>query len=100
LLVMDVQEKLFNAMPVTRSDMIKNCQKLIKAAQILKMPILVTEQYPKGLGPTIEDIRKDLPPDVNIAEKTEFSCVDNSKMNNRTINGAVSFSHSALYSSL
>ena len=80
LIVMDIQEKLFNAMPETRNDMINNCQKLIKAAGILKIPIIITEQYPKGLGKTVENIKKFLPSDVTLMEKTEFSCVNNNQI--------------------
>ncbi len=79
LIVMDVQERLFSAMPETRNDMINNCQKLIKAAGILKIPIIITEQYPKGLGKTVENIKKFLP-SVTPMEKTEFSCVNNNQI--------------------
>jgi len=43
------------------------------AAQILKVPILVTEQYPKGLGRTAGEIRAVLPASLEVIEKTAFS---------------------------
>jgi len=41
--------------------------------QILNLPIIITEQYPKGLGRTAEEVLFSLPPDVEIIEKTAFS---------------------------
>jgi nicotinamidase-related amidase len=43
------------------------------AAQLLKMPIIVTEQYPKGLGQTASEIRAVLPSSLEPIEKTAFS---------------------------
>lgn len=44
-----------------------------RAFQILNLPVIVTEQYPKGLGRTAEEILFSLPPEVEIIEKTTFS---------------------------
>ncbi len=43
------------------------------AAQLLHVPVVVTEQYPKGLGPTAAEIRAVLPASVVPIEKTAFS---------------------------
>lgn len=43
------------------------------AAQLLNIPVIVTEQYPKGLGPTATEIQAVLPDDLEIIEKTAFS---------------------------
>ncbi|MBA3805823.1 MAG: hydrolase [Acidobacteria bacterium] len=43
------------------------------AAQLLNVPIIVTEQYPKGLGHTANEIRAVLPDNLEIIEKTAFS---------------------------
>jgi nicotinamidase-related amidase len=43
------------------------------AAQLLKIPVIVTEQYPRGLGHTANEIRTVLPADFNVIEKTAFS---------------------------
>lgn len=43
------------------------------AAQLLKVPVIVTEQYPKGLGHTANEIKAVLPENLNIIEKTAFS---------------------------
>jgi nicotinamidase-related amidase len=45
----------------------------VQGFQILGVPVLVTEQYPKGLGRTADEILKVLPPDTAIYEKTAFS---------------------------
>jgi len=72
LVVIDIQGKLAQLM-YRKEALFENAQKLIKGAQILEVPIIVTEQYPKGLGPTIPEIAalflnfKPLP-------KVAFSC--------------------------
>ncbi|HDM88874.1 MAG TPA: hydrolase [Candidatus Bathyarchaeota archaeon] len=73
LIIIDVQEKLFER--VEDGDRIADsiC-KLIRFANILGIPIILTEQYPEGLGPTIHRIRE-LIPNVKPIEKIEFSCM-------------------------
>jgi nicotinamidase-related amidase len=61
LAVVDVQERLFSAMePEQREAMVRNLKILGAAAQRLGLPILVTEQYPKGLGHTLPEVREAL----------------------------------------
>jgi nicotinamidase-related amidase len=43
------------------------------AAQLLKVPLIVTEQYPRGLGQTANEIKAVLPDGFNVIEKTAFS---------------------------
>jgi nicotinamidase-related amidase len=43
------------------------------AAQLLKIPLIVTEQYPRGLGRTANEIKAVMPADFNVIEKTAFS---------------------------
>lgn len=73
LLVVDVQERL---MPVIdgAERVILNIRRLIQGASILGLPILATEQYPRGLGPTVQLLRELLPPD-RTREKITFSCL-------------------------
>lgn len=62
LLVVDVQEKLAAAMPPDALErVVKNAGILIEAAKILGVPVLASEQYPKGLGPTVSAIKEKLP---------------------------------------
>ncbi len=74
LVVVDVQEKLVPAMSEKqRVKVTDNCIHLIEAAKLLNIPIVVTEQYSKGLGPTISEI-KDVIPDYEPLEKVTFDC--------------------------
>jgi nicotinamidase-related amidase len=76
LTIVDVQERLFNAMDAERrDDMVANVKILASAARRLEVPVLVTEQYPKGLGRTLPEV-KALLADVPPFEKTAFSCAD------------------------
>ena len=72
VLIVDVQEKLMPAMSA-RGELIANCQKLIRGARALGVPVLCTEQNPKGLGPTVPDIAGLLPGPAP-AVKFSFSC--------------------------
>ena len=73
LLVVDVQEKLAAAMPQqARAQFEKNVILLVRAAQRLQLPIVATEQYPKGLGHTVPGLRELFPEPP--LEKLEFSC--------------------------
>src|SRR5437764_9436822 len=58
--------------PEARAQMEKNAQVLIRAAKRLLLPIVATEQYPKGLGHTVAALREVLP--AAPIEKVEFSC--------------------------
>ena len=74
LLVIDVQDKLFNL--VDRAcDVMLAIQKVMKGFQILHLPIIVSEQYPQGLGPTIATLKALLDEDHPVYEKTTFSCL-------------------------
>jgi len=74
LLIIDVQEKLINAQ-FEKDKVAKNIAILAEAANILEIPVLASEQYPKGLGTTIGQVKEKLPADVKFFEKTSFSCV-------------------------
>ncbi len=74
LLVIDVQEKLFDK--VVRHEVVeRDILFMIDAAQAVKLPILVTEQYPKGLGGTITSIASKL--NGPRPDKLSFSCCGN-----------------------
>lgn len=74
LVIIDVQERLFNAMDAERrDDVIRNIKILGVAARRLTLPVVVTEQYPRGLGRTLPELRE-LLDDVAPIEKTTFSC--------------------------
>lgn len=71
LLVVDVQERLTPVLYQSET-FVAACRRMISGAKILALPILVTEQYPKGLGHTIYDIRL-LCKNAPLFEKTRFS---------------------------
>jgi nicotinamidase-related amidase len=71
LVVIDLQERL---LPVIfeHDRVIENSLRLIKAARILGVPLFATEQYKKGLGPTVPEISSAIP-DWSPAQKLAFS---------------------------
>ncbi|HZV61830.1 MAG TPA: isochorismatase family protein [Methylophilaceae bacterium] len=74
LVVVDMQEKLAAAMAVDDMQAVtRNCSLLIQAAKLLEIPVIYTEQYPKGLGPTLPELAELLSGKPRI-EKTAFSC--------------------------
>ena len=73
-LIIDIQERLFPAMD-EKEILLKNCGILIQGLIELKLPLIVTQQYTKGLGDTIQEI-KSVIPDFNFIEKRDFSCCD------------------------
>ena len=76
LLVVDVQERLAAAMePEAAARMLGRLGALIEGARVLKLPIVATEQYPKGLGHTVAAIRERLG-DAPVVEKLKFSALD------------------------
>lgn len=72
LLVVDVQEA-FRTVIDDFGGLASRIAVAIRGFQILDRPIFVTEQYPKGLGRTADEIRKVLPQDFTYLEKTTFS---------------------------
>jgi nicotinamidase-related amidase len=70
LLVIDVQEKLMVKIPAADA-VVRNIAFLIDGARVLGMPVQATEQYPKGLGPTVAELAKRVP---QRPDKVAFSC--------------------------
>lgn len=79
VVIIDIQEKLLNAVFNKRNLEDKACV-ISKAANILNIPVIVTEQYPKGLGKTIDNLKNYLNPNTNFFEKTDFSALNNSNI--------------------
>jgi len=71
----DIQEKLFPHIQ-DNEELEKNLQVLIKGLKLHQIPIIVNEQYKKGIGETISSIRE-LTDDYPHFEKTTFSCCGN-----------------------
>lgn len=73
LLIVDVQAKLLPAIQGGER-VLGNCVWLVKVAQRLAIPVMVSEQYPQGLGPTAPAIAALVPPE-SVRTKIHFSCV-------------------------
>ncbi|HEU0033767.1 MAG TPA: isochorismatase family protein [Kofleriaceae bacterium] len=78
VLLVDIQERLLAAMPEEAGQrVVRNAQLLIAAAARLELPLVITQQYPKGLGPTVAALESALeahrPSVVHRFDKLEFS---------------------------
>lgn len=73
LLVVDIQDRL---LPAVRDQeaVVANTRVLLKAAGALGVPVLASEQYPKGIGHMVPAVA-DLLPDGAVVEKLHFSCL-------------------------
>jgi len=74
LIVVDLQERLVPAVEAPETT-VRNAGILIQAAKRLDVPVVVSEQYPKGLGPTVPEL-KILSDGCQVFDKTDFSCAD------------------------
>lgn len=75
LIIVDLQTKLSAVMPAEMANLTTvNTTRLIEAANTLDIPMLVTEQYPQGLGATEEVISNSFSLSTPIFDKTGFSC--------------------------
>jgi Isochorismatase family len=80
IVIVDAQERLAAAMPKEILQLaVRRWVTLIEMASVLKLPLAISEQYPKGLGPTLpvlkEAAAKVMPP-VRYLEKLDFSCCE------------------------
>lgn len=72
LVIIDLQERLMNAMK-DRERVYKNTNLLLSTTREFNIPVVVSEQYPRGLGPTVTDIKENLPESYTYLEKQSFS---------------------------
>lgn len=73
LVIVDVQERLLPAVQA-RTRIVHNIGRLLRAAEVLAVPVLVSEHNPAGLGRTVPELATLLPTGM-IVEKMTFSCV-------------------------
>src|SRR6266481_5496906 len=77
LAVIDIQENLLP--PIFEKErLVRNAQLLVRLADILSLPVIVSTQYEKGLGKTVEEISS-LLPETKPVDKLEFGCFGNSE---------------------
>ena len=67
LLIIDVQERILKVM-----QRLENTLKLIRGCKTLNVPVYYTEQYPKGLGETAQELKSEL--ESTVIQKMSFSC--------------------------
>ena len=75
LLVVDVQEAFRPALPDFES-VAKSVGKLVQGAEAMGLPIVVTQQYPQGLGETVPEVAEHLPADIAPLDKLRFSAAE------------------------
>jgi nicotinamidase-related amidase len=73
LMIIDVQEG-YRGKTVEHERMVRGVRRLVDAAQVVGVPILATEQYPKGLGHLVPEVREGLAPGDPVIEKLSLSC--------------------------
>ncbi len=75
LVVIDVQEAFRKALP-SFDEVAASAATLVRGAAEIGVPVLVTEQYPKGLGATVDEVASHLPAGAERIEKTRFSAAE------------------------
>ena len=80
-LIIDIQERLLPAMEEQEA-LLTKCKILVEGLQELSIPLLVTQQYSKGLGETVEPL-KSIIKDFNPIEKSDFSCCDETNVSDQ-----------------
>ena len=84
LLIIDVQDSLMRAMESkVREKVVNNIKLLIALSGRINFPLIYSEQYPKGLGRTIPELRGVLPENEQPVEKLFFSCCGEEAFNSR-----------------
>ena len=75
LVIIDVQERLLPAI-LQQQQIIFNVRRLLEAASVLGVPVVVSEQYPQGLGGTVKELLPFIPADTVVLPKKSFSIYD------------------------
>jgi nicotinamidase-related amidase len=78
LMVIDMQGNLYESMQ-DKQFLLENVQKLIRGMQVFGIPVIVTEQIPEKIGPTIAPVAE-LLPDAPRISKSDFSCCGDEKI--------------------
>jgi nicotinamidase-related amidase len=73
LVVLDIQERLLPAI-FEKERVVQNTVRLLKGAAVLGLPIIVTEQYRKGIGPTVPEIARAIPGFAPLEKLTFSAC--------------------------
>ncbi len=77
VVVIDWQERLVGVMPeALRDEALARAVLLVRGARAAGVPVLASEQYPEGLGPTVQPLRDAWGDEVAPVAKREFSCAE------------------------
>ena len=85
LLMIDIQERLIPAV-YNKEEVFSNSVRLLTAARELSIPAIISEQYPKGIGSTIPELKSLIPEGSPTLEKVEFSCCANPEFGDALLN--------------
>jgi len=80
LVVIDVQEA-YRGVTFDHERMLRGVRRLIEAAKLLGVPVLATEQYPKGLGHLLREVLEVCPAGIEVIEKRSISCCGEPRFN-------------------
>ncbi|MFV0342800.1 MAG: hydrolase [Anaerocolumna sp.] len=93
-IMVDIQDKLLPAM-FHKEELIENTIKLLKGFKALDMPVLVSQQYTKGLGDTVNILKDLLDQDTHYFDKISFSCYEDEdikmELKNRAVKNIIIF---------
>jgi nicotinamidase-related amidase len=84
LLIIDMQEKLLPHVS-HHETVTANCLRVMQAAKRLDIPMTISEQYPKGIGPTIEAVREMAGNTVPVLTKVHFSCMQDDNIRHHLV---------------
>jgi len=79
LAIVDVQERLLPAV-LQQQQIVFNVRRLLEAAQAIDVPVVVTEQYPQGLGSTVQELVPYIPTGTAVLSKKSFSIYDDERI--------------------
>ena len=85
LLMIDIQERLIPAI-YNKEEVVSNSVRILTASCELNLPVIITEQYPKGIGSTVSELKTLIPEDSIKLEKIEFSCCENPEFGDALLN--------------
>jgi nicotinamidase-related amidase len=80
LVIIDVQEA-YRGVTFDHERMLRGVRRLLEASKLLGIPVLATEQYPKGLGHLLPEVLEACPPGVEVIEKRSMSCCGEPRFN-------------------
>jgi len=80
LMVIDVQQA-YRGVTFEHERMLRGVCRLLEAAKLMAIPVLATEQYPKGLGHLLPEVLEACPTGIEVIEKRSFSCCGEPRFN-------------------